>query len=331
MFLVSLNFDVFFKKVFSNKKIAKNFLQDFFGVKITEMKLLKTDYKVTDDATVVKFDYRCKINGKYVVIEMQQKYKTDVNKRFYLYHCVSTALQLETLEPKVVKRLHNKTYSEKNYAGVEPVITLVWMVDDTLNFTDDFVAFTTLPESAKTFIADENLWQQPLETILTEREKALKILNNDTKDLGFFTENRLIYAFQKNIVNNKKNSKYFKWFDFAQKSRNTSNIEEDFSQFNNDEVMGEVIRRLKKDQLAPREHKFVSDLYLYENMVVERDKELGKKDQELGKKDQEINEFKTKQLEAIKNLWKRGNDIVSIAEVLGVSLNEVKMIIQKMQ
>jgi hypothetical protein len=30
--------------------------------------------------------------------------------------------------------------------------------------------------------------------------------------------------------------------------------------------MAEVIKRLKKDQLAPREFKFVSDLYQYENM-----------------------------------------------------------------
>jgi hypothetical protein len=352
MFVAPLNYDVFFKKVFSNKKIAKNFLQDFFGVKITEMKLLKTDYKVTDDATVVKFDYRCKINGKYVVIEMQQKYKTDVNKRFYLYHCLGTAVQLETLEPKVVGQVKGKTYTEKNYGSLEPVTTLVWMVDDTLNFTDDFVAFTTLPEAAKTFIADENLWQQPIETILAEREKTLNIINNKTKDLGFFSENRLIYAFQRNIVQNKKNSNYFKWFDFANKSRNLDNVEEDFSQFNNDEVMGEVIRRLKKDKLAPREYKFVSDLYQYENLVVEKDQiigkkdqiigekdqELGKKDQELGKKNQElgkknqvIDELKAKQLEIINNLLKRGNDIISIAEVMGVSVDEVKTVIQKMQ
>ncbi len=94
MFVAPLNYDVFFKKVFSNKRIAKNFLQDFFGVKITEIKLLRTDYKITDDATIVRFDYRCKINGKYVVIEMQQKYKTDVNKRFYLSHCLGIALAL---------------------------------------------------------------------------------------------------------------------------------------------------------------------------------------------------------------------------------------------
>jgi hypothetical protein len=335
MFVVSLNLDVFFKKVFSNKKIAKSFLQDFFGVKITEIKLLRTDYKITDDATIVRFDYRCKINGKYVVIEMQQRYKTDVNKRFYLYHCLGTALQLETLAPKIVAQLNGKTYTEKNYAGLEPVMTLIWMVEDTFNFTDDFVAFTTLPESAKTFIADENLWQQSLETILAEREKTLKIINNKTKDLDFFTENRLIYAFQRNIVNNEKNSNYFKWFDFANKSRNSNNVESDFSKFNNDDIMAEVIKRLKKDKLAPREFKFVSDLYQYENMVVvrdqiidEKDQIIDEKDQIIDEKDQIIDEMQANRVKSINNLWKLGISISAIAQALEISVEEVKALIK---
>jgi hypothetical protein len=345
MFVVSLNLDVFFKKVFSNKKIAKNFLQDFFGVKITEIKLLRSDYKVTDDATIVRFDYRCKINGKYVNIEMQQKYKTDVNKRFYLYHCLGTALQLETLEPKVTKQFNGKTYTEKNYSGLEPVTTLVWMVDDTFNFTDDFVAFTTLPEAAKTFITDENLWQQPIETILTEREKALNIINNKTKDLDFFTENRLVYAFQKNIVNNKKNSNYFKWFDLANKSRKTDNVEEDFSQFNNDEIMAEVIKRLKKDKLTTEEYKFVSDLPLYEayygnlqqeleeknqqklqeqeQMMKEKEQRIQEKEQRIQEKEQRIQAEHQKLLKGIENLLRRGETIESIAELLVRSVDEI--------
>ena len=288
MFVVSLNLDVFFKKVFSNKKIAKAFLEDFFSVKITEIKLLKTDYKVTDDATVVRFDYRCKINGKYVVIEMQQKYKTDVNKRFYLSHCLGTALQLETLEPKVITKLDGKTYTEKNYGGLEPVITLVWMVDDTLNFKDDFIAFTTLPEAAKDFIADNDLWRQPLDTILEKRKKTLEILNNDTKELDFFSQNRLIYAFQKNIVANKLLTKYFKWFNLAHKSHNINNTEEDFSQFNNDEIMAEVIKRLKRDKLTTEEYKFISDMPLYEAYYINMQHEAEEKIRQAEKKVQLI-------------------------------------------
>lgn len=328
MFVVSLNLDIFFKKVFSNKKIAKAFLQDFFGVKITEIKLLKTDYKVTDDATIVRFDYRCKINGKYVVIEMQQKYKTDVNKRFYLYHCLGTALQLETLAPKVVTKLDGKTYTEKDYGGIEPVITLVWMVDDTLNFTEDFIAFTTLPEAAKDFIANDDLWRQPLDVILQEREKALKILNNDTKELDFFSQNRLIYAFQRNIIANKLLTKYFKWFDVAYKSRNINNSEEDFSQYNDDDIMVEVIKRIKKDSLGPEEHKFISDMPLYEAYFSNMQKELEENLEEEREKRQEEHQ---KLLKGIQNLLRRGDTVASIADLLVRDIAEIESFVTEIE
>ena len=75
MYLAPLNYDRFFKKVFSDTTIAKCFLEAFLGVVIDEIELVGTSYKVTDDATVVVFDYRCKINGQFVVIDMQQWYK----------------------------------------------------------------------------------------------------------------------------------------------------------------------------------------------------------------------------------------------------------------
>ena len=356
MFVVSLNFDIFFKKVFSNKKIAKNFLQDFFGVKITEIKILKTDYKVTDDATVVRFDYRCKINGKYVVIEMQQKYKTDVNKRFYLYHCLGTALQLETLKPKVVTQLKGKTYTEKSYGDLEPVITLIWMVDDTLNFTEDFIAFTTLPEASKDFILNEDLWHQPLDVILKERENAIKILKNNTKDLDFFSQNRLIYAFQRNIIANGLITKYFKWFSLAHKSRNINNTEKDFSQFNDDEIMVEVIKRIEKDKLTANEYKFISDMPLFEayysniqqdlekKLQEERQKtqkehqlrkeehQLRKEEQQLRREEQQLRkEDQRKLLISIENLLRRGDTIESIADLLVRSVEEITAFVAQIE
>ena len=105
MYVASLNIDLFFKKVFSDPELARSFLQDFLGVIITELVILGIEHKLSDDAVIVKFDYRCKINGQYVIIEMQQKYKKDVIKRFYLYHCLGTGLQLETLKPIVIKNL----------------------------------------------------------------------------------------------------------------------------------------------------------------------------------------------------------------------------------
>jgi hypothetical protein len=158
---------------------------------------LTIENKVSDDAVPVKFDFRCKINGHYVIIEMQQKYKADVVKRFYLYHSVSTALQLESLKSIEVINSNGEKITEKNYSDLKPVITLIWMVDDMLGFKEDYIAYSTLPEVTQDFITNTDLWQQPIENILLEREKILRILENKTKGLDFFAENRLIYLFKK--------------------------------------------------------------------------------------------------------------------------------------
>ncbi|MCP4132179.1 MAG: hypothetical protein GY754_14505, partial [bacterium] len=61
MYLAPLNYDRFFKKVFSDKEISRRFLEDFLEVKIDSIELLKEKHQLTDDASVVEFDFRCKI------------------------------------------------------------------------------------------------------------------------------------------------------------------------------------------------------------------------------------------------------------------------------
>ncbi|MDZ7877195.1 MAG: hypothetical protein U5L45_05970 [Saprospiraceae bacterium] len=84
-YLAPLNFDRFFKKVFSDLDTAKEFLQDFLDVTIESIEVLPLAHKVTDAAVDVEFDYCCKINGQYQIIEMQQWYTSDVVKRFFSY------------------------------------------------------------------------------------------------------------------------------------------------------------------------------------------------------------------------------------------------------
>ena len=62
MYLVPLNYDRYFKKVFSDLNIAKRFLEDFFEVSIETIELLTIHHKITDDAVAVEFDFRCKID-----------------------------------------------------------------------------------------------------------------------------------------------------------------------------------------------------------------------------------------------------------------------------
>jgi hypothetical protein len=45
-----------------------------------------------------------------------------------------------------------------------------------------------VPEATKDFITDPHLWAKPLDAILSEREKVLKVLSNATKELDFFSQ-----------------------------------------------------------------------------------------------------------------------------------------------
>ncbi len=74
MYLAPLNYDRYFKKVFSDDKICQRFLEDFLNVTITSLEKLPEKQRVTDDARLVEFDYRCQIDNAYVIIDMQQWY-----------------------------------------------------------------------------------------------------------------------------------------------------------------------------------------------------------------------------------------------------------------
>lgn len=87
MYLAPLNYDRYFRKVFSG---TFNF----------EM----------------QFDFRCKIDNKFVIIDMQQWYKTDIMKRFYAYHSVTTAIQLENLATDNTHKFEDKLIEINNYS-----------------------------------------------------------------------------------------------------------------------------------------------------------------------------------------------------------------------
>jgi len=52
---------------------------------------------------------------------------------------------------------------------------------------------------------------------------------------------------QKNIVKNKTDAKYSKWFEFAEKTKNPDNKEEDFLEYMDDEIFCEIMKR-KNDE-----------------------------------------------------------------------------------
>ena len=257
MYLAPLNYDRYFKKVFSDLKIAKRFLEDFLDIEIQEITAMPLKRKITDDARSVEFDFRCKIADSYVIIDMQQWYKPDVVYRFYTYHTLATALQLEDLPVKDILLLGGKFKKVKDYSGLLPVITLIWMVDDTLNSSEDYISYSLMPEKAKILFEETDIWKnKDIENIIKD---ILKTYNNDSKGLNFLRKNRLIFAFQKNIIKRKKFAKYSAWFTLAEKTLNKLNEKSDFDEYRNDKIFTELMRLLLKSNLKDEDLEYIQD------------------------------------------------------------------------
>jgi hypothetical protein len=350
MYLAPFNYDRFFERVFKHTHIAKRFLEDMLNVEIEEIEPLPRKNKITDDAAFVEFDYRCKIKGNYVIVDMQQWYKQDVVKRFYLYFCNNTSLQLESIKPQIIPLTKNKQYKTKNYEDIEPAITIIWMADDNLGFVDDIIAFTMLPELFSAFIKDETLWaNKNIDDIVAFRNKLLAIAQNDTKNLSFLSKNRLLFALQGNIVLNHKLGKNenlekcIDWFLFAEKTKNKDNKPEDFESFKKEPIMMEVIELLKTSELTQDDFEYITDydaykigVENYEQSVIKRagidlKRIESEKERIESEKERIESEFKlkleesfNKELHQIEKLLKKGDSLDEIADLLEIDLETLQ-------
>lgn len=184
--------------------------------------------------------------------------------RFYLYHSLNSVLQFEDLPKKVILLPDNQFKEVKDYAALEPVITIVWMVHDNLNESKDYSGYTVVSESVPDFLRNARLWDSlDVQELRRMREDLLLQVNNNTKSLLWFQENRLIYAFQQNIVANPKFSKYKRWFEFAEKTLKRINDRFAYQEFEKDEVFRNIIRRLKLEVENPDEIKYIRDYQEY--------------------------------------------------------------------
>ena len=347
MYLAPLNYDRYFKKVFSELNIAKRFLEDFLDVEIQEIEHLEREKTISDDARFVEFDFRCKIEDRNIIIEMQQWYKPDVVQRFFLYHTLNTALQLEALPKKHILVTEEGFKEVKDYRQLLPVVTLVWMVDDNLGFEDDFVAYVPTPEEIPGLIRNGKLWQEEkIKELMQERERLLKQLENKEKDLGWLPENRLIYAFQKNIVRNKKYAKYYTWFELAQKTLEKISDKFAYAEYEQDEVLGQVVRRLKKEIERPEEIRYIQDydefregVLRYEGHVfadgekagrakaeAEYKPQLEERDKMIEEKERALKAEREKIVQTVRKLKEKGMDTESIADITGLPVAEVEKI-----
>ena len=282
MYLAPINYDRFFERVFRDLKISKQFLEDLLNVTIEEITYLARKNKITDDSAFIEFDFRCKINGQYVIIDMQQFYKQDVIKRFFLYFCNNTTLQLENIPPIAIPAPNGKVYKTKNYHFLEPSIVLVWMVDDVLGYEEDMAAFSIFPEILNDFIRNEALWAtNNLPELLKERTAV-----NKTKGLDFLPKNRLIYLFQPNIVKNEaKMALYHKWFEFAALTQNPNNQESDFESFKKIPIFNDIMEKLRTTTLSHDDFQYLTDQVEYDKLVGAYDEKIRKEGYEGGWED----------------------------------------------
>jgi hypothetical protein len=348
MYLAPLNVDRFFKKVFSDVNIAKHFLEDFLDTKIETIELLTNRHKITDDATAVEFDFRCKINGQYTIVDMQQWYKTDVVKRFYLYHSLNTALQVRDIPEKTVAVGTSQKRDTPDYHYIEPVITLIWMAHDSMGFKDDFVTYILTPEVLSEFVKDTPIWQvENFAGLIEKREQVLVVMNNQSRQLDFLGKNKLIYAFQKNITVNKKYEKYVKWFEFAEKTSKKDNVEADFTEFEKYGVFIEIMKRINKTELKSEDFQYIEDYEKFQKQFEQHEQTIRKVALEEGEqkgvekgigigieigieKGIEKGDFNRKLIIAEKAL-KRGMSIEEVAEFVELPKEVVKALVEKLK
>jgi len=320
MYLAPLNYDRYFKKVFSDTRIAKRFLEDFFDITIDKLEILPTKHKITDNSTAVEFDFRCKIKDSFIIIDMQQWFKTDIVKRFYMYHSMNTVLQLEKIPDKSIDLEENKKRDIKDYDKLIPVITLIWLADDNLNFKEDFVSYTMTSDTLNDFIRNKNLWKKEnILEIISERNKCLEIIDNRTKKLDFLQKNKLIYAFQPNIVKNQKYSKYFDWFELADKTRNKLNEKGWFDKYLKDDIFAEIIKRINTETFEQadwdyinNQEDFIEKVKRFEQVFIDEGVEQGKY---------------LKQIETAKILKLKGFSISDISEISGLSIDDIEKLL----
>ena len=366
MYLAPLNYNRFFERVFRETQIVKQFLEDLLGVKITSIEPLPRKHQITDDAALVEFDYRCKINGEFVIFDMQQWYKGDVVKRFYLYFCNNTSLQLENLKPVAIPMPNGKTYKTKSYDQVEPTTTIVWMVDDNLNFTDDIISYSMFPEVASAFLHDDDLWKEKnIEVLLRRRAEVLKVMDNKHKNLDFLSTNRLIFMFQPNILRNLQEDKaYFPWVEFAARTRNPNNTADDFKKYSKNPIFIQVMEKLKTTVLTHDDFEYVTDFEAYaigvqnyndsvrrqvmrdvqeeiEEIVknaeqvrqrIEQDKQRAEQDKQRAEQDKQRAEqaFLNKQSRLIEKLFIKGDSVEVIAELLEIDATIVQSYVNQL-
>ena len=130
-------------------------------------------------------------------------------------------------------------------------------------------------------------------------------------------QNKLIYAFQKNIVKNTKHEKYYEWFEFAERSLKKNNQESDFDKYRKDEVFMEIMRRLQSGNVTNNEFDLIDAYEQLSDTTAELEQEKQRAEQEKQRAEQE-------RLLSAKTMKNDGMPIELIARYTGFSVDVIE-------
>ena len=146
-------------------------------------------------------------------------------------------------------------------------------------------------------------------------------------------ENKLIYAFQKNIVKNAKYTKYYEWFEFAERSLKKDNTEADFEKYNNRDVFLEMMHRLKAGTMTNEDadlivlyNEFIHTVDDLEEAIKQEKQRAEKAQKQLRTEKQRAETEKQQRLIAAKAMKNDGMPIGQIARYLNLTPDELEQL-----
>jgi len=97
--VASLQYDVIFKKAFSDVTVFKGFVRDILGIQLEIDKVeTEKEFKPTIGHVKVKFDLYAEDSKNHIIVEIQHDRNDDHYDRFLHYHCVALIDQAKSAE-----------------------------------------------------------------------------------------------------------------------------------------------------------------------------------------------------------------------------------------
>jgi predicted transposase/invertase (TIGR01784 family) len=97
--VASLQYDVIFKKAFSDVTVFKGFVRDILGINLEIDKVeTEKEFKPTIGHVKVKFDLYAEDSKNHIIVEIQHDRNDDHYDRFLHYHCVALVDQAKNAE-----------------------------------------------------------------------------------------------------------------------------------------------------------------------------------------------------------------------------------------